>query len=186
MRPGVRLGIDVGTARIGVARSDLHGMLATPVETVPRGAGDIARIRELVSEIDAASVAKVEWSAAASDAGGAERNLEVAVYWTRAAGDPEPVDLYLYRDAEGARPQLLFAGVTNRGDVAVPRPRLVVAWIDAAGVVAAVGRAPVVAPDASPLTELAPGAAADSMVVVAEPIPGGSMSDLVPIVWAMG
>ncbi|MCA0217801.1 MAG: Holliday junction resolvase RuvX [Actinobacteria bacterium] len=53
MRPGVRLGIDVGTARIGVARSDLHGMLATPVETVPRGAGDVARIRELVGEIDA-------------------------------------------------------------------------------------------------------------------------------------
>ena len=56
MRPGVRLGIDVGTARIGIARSDLHGMLATPVETVPRGAGDIARIRELVSEIDAVEI----------------------------------------------------------------------------------------------------------------------------------
>lgn len=56
MRPGVRLGVDVGTARIGVARSDLHGMLATPVETVPRGAGDIARIRELVSEIDAVEI----------------------------------------------------------------------------------------------------------------------------------
>ena len=56
MRPGVRLGIDVGTARIGVARSDPHGMLATPVETVPRGAGDIARIRELVSEIDAVEI----------------------------------------------------------------------------------------------------------------------------------
>ena len=56
MRPGVRLGIDAGTARFGVARSDLHGMLATPVETVPRGAGDIARIRELVSEIDAVEI----------------------------------------------------------------------------------------------------------------------------------
>ncbi len=56
MRPGVRLGVDVGTARIGVARSDLHGMLATPVETVARGAGDIARIRELVSEIDAVEI----------------------------------------------------------------------------------------------------------------------------------
>ncbi|MCU1421600.1 MAG: Holliday junction resolvase RuvX [Microbacteriaceae bacterium] len=44
MRPGVRLGVDVGKARIGVARSDLHGMLATPVETVPRGDGDVARI----------------------------------------------------------------------------------------------------------------------------------------------
>ena len=56
MRPGVRLGIDVGTARIGVARSDLHGMLATPVETVARGAGDVARIRELVAELDAMEI----------------------------------------------------------------------------------------------------------------------------------
>lgn len=44
MRPGVRLGVDVGTARIGVARSDVRGTLATPVETVARGAGDLARI----------------------------------------------------------------------------------------------------------------------------------------------
>ncbi|GAB3606374.1 Holliday junction resolvase RuvX [Conyzicola nivalis] len=53
MRSGVRLGIDVGTVRIGVARSDLHGMLATPVETVPRGDGDIARIVAVAAEIDA-------------------------------------------------------------------------------------------------------------------------------------
>lgn len=33
---GVRLGIDVGKVRIGVARSDAMGMLATPVATVPR------------------------------------------------------------------------------------------------------------------------------------------------------
>lgn len=33
---GVRLGVDVGTVRIGVARSDPDGLVATPVETVPR------------------------------------------------------------------------------------------------------------------------------------------------------
>lgn len=44
MRPGVRLGIDVGKVRIGLASSDPHGMLATPVATVPRGEGDVARI----------------------------------------------------------------------------------------------------------------------------------------------
>ena len=41
MRPGVRLGIDPGDARIGVARSDPTGLLATPVETVRRGQGDL-------------------------------------------------------------------------------------------------------------------------------------------------
>ena len=44
MRPGVRLGVDVGKVRIGVANSDPHGMLATPVATVARGDGDVARI----------------------------------------------------------------------------------------------------------------------------------------------
>lgn len=52
-RPGVRLGIDVGTARIGVARSDRDGMLAVPVETVPRAAGDRARIAAIAKEYDA-------------------------------------------------------------------------------------------------------------------------------------
>ena len=59
MRSGVRLGIDVGKARIGVARSDLHGMLATPVETVARAAdgdADLARIAELVAELAAFEV----------------------------------------------------------------------------------------------------------------------------------
>lgn len=56
MRSGVRLGIDVGTVRIGVSRSDLHGMLATPVETVPRGDGDVARIAAIVAELEAFEV----------------------------------------------------------------------------------------------------------------------------------
>ncbi len=56
MRRGVRLGIDPGDARIGVARSDGSGMLATPVETVRRGQGDIRRIGELVVEHEAVEV----------------------------------------------------------------------------------------------------------------------------------
>jgi putative Holliday junction resolvase len=50
VRPGVRLGIDVGRARVGVARSDRDGLLATPVETVARGDGTIARLRALIAE----------------------------------------------------------------------------------------------------------------------------------------
>lgn len=53
MRSGVRLGIDVGTVRVGVARSDPHGMLATPLETVERGAGDLERILVLATEVQA-------------------------------------------------------------------------------------------------------------------------------------
>jgi putative Holliday junction resolvase len=59
MRSGVRVGVDVGKVRIGLARSDNHGMLATPVETVARdqaGLTDIARIRSVVVELDAVEV----------------------------------------------------------------------------------------------------------------------------------
>jgi putative Holliday junction resolvase len=50
---GVRLGIDPGDARIGVASSDPSGILATPVETVARGEGDLDRIAAIVVELGA-------------------------------------------------------------------------------------------------------------------------------------
>lgn len=53
---GIRLGIDPGDARIGVASSDPSGYLATPVETVIRGQGDLDRLRELVVEREAIRV----------------------------------------------------------------------------------------------------------------------------------
>ncbi|HEY3688398.1 MAG TPA: Holliday junction resolvase RuvX [Streptosporangiaceae bacterium] len=52
MRQGARLGVDVGSVRIGVASCDTAGLLATPVETVRRGRGDYARIAEIASEYD--------------------------------------------------------------------------------------------------------------------------------------
>ena len=55
----MRVGVDVGTARIGLARSDPHGMLATPVETVSRdhsGTTDVVRIVAVVAELDAIEV----------------------------------------------------------------------------------------------------------------------------------
>lgn len=51
-RRGIRLGIDVGKARVGVARCDPDGMLAVPVETVPRDGGSIERLAELASEYE--------------------------------------------------------------------------------------------------------------------------------------
>ncbi|RIQ18384.1 Holliday junction resolvase RuvX [Jiangella rhizosphaerae] len=56
MRVGVRLGVDVGTVRIGVASCDRDGLIATPVETVRRGKGDLRRIRELAREYEAIEV----------------------------------------------------------------------------------------------------------------------------------
>jgi putative Holliday junction resolvase len=74
---GRRLGIDVGSVRIGVAASDPDGILATPVETVPRDTGsrrygrpraaraggsapgpgaDIARIAAIAEEYEAVEI----------------------------------------------------------------------------------------------------------------------------------
>ena len=51
-RRGVRLGIDVGKARVGVSRCDPDGMLAFPVETVPRSDSSVTRIGELCAEYE--------------------------------------------------------------------------------------------------------------------------------------
>ncbi|MGQ0466773.1 MAG: Holliday junction resolvase RuvX [Sporichthyaceae bacterium] len=56
MTTGVRLGVDLGSVRIGVAASDRTGMLAVPVETVPRGKGDLDRLSALVEEHEAVAV----------------------------------------------------------------------------------------------------------------------------------
>lgn len=56
---GRRLGIDVGSVRVGVALSDPDGMLATPLLTVPRdveGGTDVATIAALVAEHDVVGV----------------------------------------------------------------------------------------------------------------------------------
>ena len=55
-RRGVRLGIDVGRARVGVARCDPDGMLATPVETVARDDRAVARVREIATELEALEI----------------------------------------------------------------------------------------------------------------------------------
>ena len=44
MRRGVRLAIDWGDARIGVAACDRDGVLAYPLDTVPAGANELARL----------------------------------------------------------------------------------------------------------------------------------------------
>ena len=50
MLRGVRLAMDVGTVRIGVAKSDPDGMLAVPLETIVAGEQAIARAIELIRD----------------------------------------------------------------------------------------------------------------------------------------
>jgi putative Holliday junction resolvase len=55
---GRRLGIDVGSVRIGVACSDPDGILATPVETVrrERSGKHLRRLAALTAEFEAVEV----------------------------------------------------------------------------------------------------------------------------------
>ncbi|MEH0938274.1 Holliday junction resolvase RuvX [Micromonospora psammae] len=61
---GVRLGVDVGQVRVGVARSDPHGVLATPLVTLARDLtaapdevpSDMAELAHLVAEHEAVEV----------------------------------------------------------------------------------------------------------------------------------
>ncbi|MBB5825659.1 Holliday junction resolvase RuvX [Micromonospora carbonacea] len=61
---GVRLGVDVGQVRVGVARSDPHGVLATPLVTLARDLtaaedavpGDMAEIVALIAEHECVEV----------------------------------------------------------------------------------------------------------------------------------
>jgi putative Holliday junction resolvase len=85
MRAGVRLGIDPGDRRIGVARSDPSGFLASPVETVRRGSGDLARIAAIVA-----------------DEGGPERVVEVVMGLPRSLSGGEGPSAAKVRDF-GAR-----------------------------------------------------------------------------------
>jgi putative Holliday junction resolvase len=58
-RPGVRIGVDVGSARVGVAASDPSGTFAHPVRTVARdlsGDTDLDEVAAIAAELGAVEV----------------------------------------------------------------------------------------------------------------------------------
>src|ERR1700689_5592082 len=56
VRSGVRLAVDPGTVRIGVARSDPRGVLATPLTVVRRGKGDLDALASLAAAEEAMEI----------------------------------------------------------------------------------------------------------------------------------
>lgn len=59
MRTGVRLGVDVGSVRVGLAASDPSGLLATPVQTLPRDPGGDADQDAIAAEVRQRAVLEV-------------------------------------------------------------------------------------------------------------------------------
>lgn len=56
MLRGRRLGVDVGSVRVGVALSDPDGLIATPLVTLARADGSAAAVAALVAEHGAVGV----------------------------------------------------------------------------------------------------------------------------------
>jgi putative Holliday junction resolvase len=56
VHPGVRIALDVGTVRIGVARSDAMGMLAVPLDAVPAGESALDAVLGIVDEWQATGI----------------------------------------------------------------------------------------------------------------------------------
>jgi len=59
VREGIRLGIDVGSVRVGLASSDPLGVLATPVRTLERDPAGMADQAEVAAEVRARGVLEV-------------------------------------------------------------------------------------------------------------------------------
>ncbi len=135
--PGRRLGIDVGSVRIGVAASDPGGILATPVETVrrDRSGKHVRRLAELVAELEAVEVV-VGLPRTMADRTGpsAQDAIEVAETLARRIA-PTPVRLADERlTTVSAQRSLRAAGVRAREQRAVIDQAAAVAilqsWLD--------------------------------------------------------
>ena len=88
-RRGVRLGLDWGDARIGVAACDRDGLLAYPLDTVAAGPQELVRLAELVAEHEPLEVVVgLPRSLNGTDGPAAVKVRERAVALARAVGVP--------------------------------------------------------------------------------------------------
>ena len=133
------LGVDVGTVRVGVARSDPSGVLATPLVTLrrePAGDGDLAQIADLVSEHDVAGVVVgLPVTLAGREGASAAMAREYAQRLSRMI-DPVPVELVDERlTTVAAERRLAQRGVRGRARRAVVDQAAAVEilqhWLDA-------------------------------------------------------
>ena len=114
VRPGVRIGVDVGSVRVGVAACDPAGLIATPVSTLSRGKGDLDALAALVAEREAVEVLVGLPTSLSGRAGPAAAAAE-AYAGALAARVPVPVRLVDERfSTAGAQRDLRSSGVDTR------------------------------------------------------------------------
>jgi putative Holliday junction resolvase len=139
-RRGRRLGIDVGSVRVGVALCDPDGVLATPLATVARdadGDSDLRTIAGLVGEHEAVEVVVgLPRTLAGRDGPAAQAAREFAAALGEVLGDQVPVVLADERlTTVVATRQLRASGRPGRRQRAVVDQAAAVAilqgWLDA-------------------------------------------------------
>ena len=114
VRPGVRVGVDVGSVRVGVATCDPAGLIATPVRTLARGKGDLDALAALVAEREAVEVVVGLPTSLSGRAGPAAAAAETYA-GELAARVPVPVRLVDERfSTVGAQRDLRASGVDTR------------------------------------------------------------------------
>jgi putative Holliday junction resolvase len=137
---GVRIGVDVGTVRVGVAASDPSGVLASPVTTLardPRGAADLDRLARLVAEREAVEVVVGLPRSLSGKSGPAARSAREYAEALAARVHPVPVRLSDERlTTVAANRRLAEGGIRGRkGRQVVDRSAAVLilqGWLDAA------------------------------------------------------
>lgn len=114
------------------------------------------------------AVDHIEWTAAAVDRPRVGRDLEWQSYWEQPAGRRDPVQNHLYEEAgPGPHPHVAFGSVRNIGEASATDVIVVIAWLDADGRVAAVGRSSALDPAGEPVASLDSGSTADALIVSA-------------------
>ena len=115
MRPGVRIGVDVGSVRVGVARSDPAGTLAVPVETLKRGKTDVAAICDFVREYEAIEILVGLPLSLSGKAGAAAETASEYAHRLAILASPTPVKLVDERlSTVQAERGLKESGITTR------------------------------------------------------------------------
>jgi putative Holliday junction resolvase len=133
VRSGVRLALDWGKARIGVAACDRDGLLAYPVETVPADAGALRRVQALVAEYEPVElILGLPVNLAGADGPAAAAMRDVAAALVAAVG-ALPVRLVDERlTTASASRQLSASGRNTRRQRAVIDQAAAVALLDTA------------------------------------------------------
>ena len=79
MRQGRRLAVDVGKVRVGLAISDFHGILASPLQNIARQAEDVDTVRLVLAAISDESIIEAYFGLPVSMSGKSSASTDDAV-----------------------------------------------------------------------------------------------------------